>query len=111
MPYCKVPLYTRFPIPRPNAISPTLDAGYVFHFSSFVSFFSMTGFLKIRPTLHSRVAIMSLALQIALPAKWAPKYTILGGFLATGALYWVLKSLRQKYSLSLSSYPLPPPYL
>ena len=47
-----------------------------------------------------------LALQIALPTKWAPKN--IGYFVATEALYWVKKAL------SLSSHPLPPlppPYL
>ena len=33
-----------------------------------------------------RVVVMSLPLQIVLPAKWALKYSILGCFLATGAL-------------------------
>ena len=54
------------------------------------------------------VVAMSLPLQIALPAKMAPKYTILGCVLATVAFYLVKNSLRQNYSFSLSSYPLPP---
>ena len=54
-----------------------------------------------------RVVAKSLPLQIALPAKGAPKYTILGCLLATGALYLVKNSLRQKYSPP----PLPPPYI
>ena len=41
----------------------------------------------VKELVLSRVVAMSLPLQIAFPAKGAPKYTILGCLLSTGALY------------------------
>ena len=62
--------------------------------------------------LYSRVAVMSLPLQITLPAKWALKYTILGCFFGNWGLVLCQEIPTAKVILSFYPLPpLPPPYL